>query len=114
MEYGLQLYSMRDMTAEDLQGALQHVAALGYRYVEFAGFFGHPAQKVKEWLTEYGLQVSGTHTGWQEIADHFEETLAYHQTIGNKNIIIPGADLKTREKLDAFIQKVHENQPKLT
>ena len=47
MEYGLQLYSVRDITGNDLAGALEQVAALGYRFVEFAGFFGHSAEDVK-------------------------------------------------------------------
>ena len=28
-------------------------------------------------LDKYGLEVSGTHTGWKEVAEHFEETVAY-------------------------------------
>ena len=114
MEYGLQLYSVRDITGQDLEGALAKVAALGYRFVEFAGFFGHSADKVKAMLDTYGLTVSGTHTGWQELsADRIDETIAYHKAIGNKNIIIPGADLSTREKLDALIALINEAQPKL-
>ena len=114
MEYGLQLYSVRDITGQDLEGALAKVAALGYRFVEFAGFFGHSADKVKAMLDTYGLSVSGTHTGWQELtADRIDETIVYHKSIGNKNIIIPGADLSTREKLDDLIALINEAQPKL-
>ena len=114
MKYGLQLYSVRDITGQDLEGALAKVAALGYRFVEFAGFFGHSADKVKAMLDTYGLSVSGTHTGWQELtADRIDETIAYHKSIGNKNIIIPGADLSTREKLDDLINLINEAQPKL-
>ncbi len=114
MEYGLQLYSVRDITGQDLEGALAKVAALGYRFVEFAGFFGHSADKVKAMLDTCGLTVSGTHTGWQELtADRIDETIAYHKAIGNKNIIIPGADLSTREKLDELIALINEAQPKL-
>ena len=114
MEYGLQLYSVRDITGQDLEGALAKVAALGYRFVEFAGFFGHSADKVKAMLDTYGLSVSGTHTVWQELtADRIDETIAYHKSIGNKNIIIPGADLSTREKLDDLINLINEAQPKL-
>lgn len=47
MEYGLQLYSVRDITASDLEGTLKQVAELGYKFVEFAGFFGHSAETVK-------------------------------------------------------------------
>ena len=41
IEYGLQLYSVRDITKENLKDALRQVAEMGYTYVEFAGFFGH-------------------------------------------------------------------------
>ena len=50
MEYGLQMYSVRDITNDDLAGALKKVAEIGYKYVEFAGFFGHPAEEVKAML----------------------------------------------------------------
>ncbi len=114
MEYGLQLYSVRDMTATDFEGALRSVAALGYRFVEFAGFFGYGAEEVKRMLDTYGLSVSGTHTGWQELtAENIEATIAYHTVIGNKNIIIPGADLSTKEKLDDLINLINEAQPRL-
>ena len=113
MEYGIQMYSVRDLTKESLDEALRQVAELGYKFVEFAGFFGHTAEKVKGMLDKYGLKVSGTHTGWQEVAEHFEETVAFHKAIGNKNIIIPGADLGNQEKLDAFIKMANEFQPKL-
>ena len=40
MKYGLQMYSVRDAAEKDLLGTLEKVAALGYHYAEFAGFFG--------------------------------------------------------------------------
>ncbi|MBQ7335730.1 MAG: sugar phosphate isomerase/epimerase [Clostridia bacterium] len=114
MDYGLQLYSIRDITENDLAGSLKQVAALGYRFVEFAGFFGHSAEEVRAMLDACGLQVSGTHTGCGELtADKIDETIAYHKTIGNTNIIIPGADFSTPEKLDATVDLINAAQKKL-
>ena len=113
MEYGLQLFSVRDLAEKNLDEALRQVSALGYKFVEFAGFFGHSAEEVRGMLEKYGLRVSGTHTGWQEIAEYFEETVAYHKAIGNTNIIVPGADLSDQKKLDAFIEMANEFQPRL-
>ena len=113
MEYGIQMYSVRDITATDMEGALRGLSEMGYKKVEFAGFFGIPAEEIRAMLDKYGLEVSGTHTGWQEVAEHFEETVAYHKAIGNTNIIIPGCDLSTQEKLDAFVAMANEFQPKL-
>ena len=47
MEYGLQMYSVRDFTEKDLLGTLKKVAEIGYKYIEFAGFFGNSAEDVK-------------------------------------------------------------------
>ncbi|MBQ2433462.1 MAG: sugar phosphate isomerase/epimerase [Clostridia bacterium] len=113
MEYGLQLYSIRDITGNDLEGALKQVADLGYKFVEFAGFFGHSAEEVKGWLDKYGLEVSGTHTGLKELENDLEGTIAYHKAIGNKNIIIPGHDLSDQAKIDDFVEKVNKIQPVL-
>ena len=61
MEYGIQLYSLRDITKEgDMEGALRAVAEMGYDFVEFAGFFDHSAKRITELLDKYGLRVSGT------------------------------------------------------
>ena len=61
MEYGIQLYSLRDLAEQNLGAALEAVAKMGYTHVEFAGFFGHSAEDVKAMLDHNGLKVSGTH-----------------------------------------------------
>ncbi len=110
--YGLQIYSVRDITKDDLLAALKKVAEIGYEYVEFAGFFGNSAEDVKKTLDENGLKCSGTHTGWQEVLpDVIDKTIEYHKTIGNKNIIIPGADLSTLEKISYFCDVVNNAMP---
>ncbi len=113
MKYGIQMYSLRDITDKRMEFALKSVAEMGYSFVEFAGFFGIPAEEIKAMLDNYGLYCSSTHTGWQEVANNFSETVKYHKTIGNKNIIIPGADLGNQEKIDSFVEMVKVCQPKL-
>ena len=114
MNYGLQLYSIRDLTPSDMAGSLEKVAKIGYKYVEFAGFFGHDAAEIRDLLDKNGLEVSGTHTGWQELLpENYEATVRYHKTIGNKNIIIPGADLSSAARIDEFVDFINTVQPKL-
>lgn len=113
MEYGIQLFSVRDVAEKNMDEALRQVSEQGYKFVEFAGFFGIPAEEIRKMLAKYNLKVSGTHTGWQEIAEHFEETVAYHKAIGNENIIIPGGDFSDQRKLDALIDMINEFQPRL-
>lgn len=113
MNYGIQMYSLRDITGNDLAGALRAVAEMGYKTVEFAGFFGHSAEEVRAMLDENGLTCIGTHSGLGELLDNFDETVKFHKTIGNTKYIIPGHDLSTREKLDTFIKQCNEIAPKL-
>jgi len=113
MKYGLQMYSVRDFTAKDMDYALREVAAMGYDFVEFAGFAGHSADSIKAMLDRYNIYVTSTHTGWGEIYNNTEATLEYHRTIGNRNLVIPGHDLGTAAKIDTFVNQVNELQPKL-
>lgn len=113
-EYGLQMYSVRDITGTSLKDALQKVAEMGYKYIEFAGFFGNAAEDVKSWLDEYGLICSGTHTGMDLIApEKLDETIAYHKAIGCTNLIVPGCDWSTPEKSAAVIETLNNAQKKL-
>ena len=59
MKYGLQMYSVRDITKDDLPGAVAKVAQMGYKLIEFAGFFGHTAEEVNKMLSDNGVTISG-------------------------------------------------------
>ena len=113
MEYGLQLYSVRDLTKDNLDLALILVAEMGYKFVEFAGFFGHSAEDVKAMLANYGLSVSGTHSHFADLDNDFAATVKYHQTLGNTNYIVPGAPWGTAEELTDTINKFNKYQPML-
>ncbi len=114
MEYGIQMFSVRDIAGKDLREALRKVAELGYLYVEFAGFFNHSAEEVKRWLNEFGLVCSGTHTGIDEIRpDRIDKTIAYHKAIGCDNLILPAAPWKPEDVMNANIALINEAQKKL-
>lgn len=112
-DYGLQLYSVRDFTAKDLDNTLKKVAEMGYTSVEFAGFFGHSAEEVKHMLETYGLAVSGTHSGFEDLEKDFAGTVAYHHAIGNRNYIVPGAPWQTARELAETVEKMNRFQPLL-
>lgn len=111
-EYGIQMFSIRDLAEKDLEASLRTVAEQGYKYIEFAGFHGNSAEDVAAWLDKYGLVVSGTHTNWKELQPEcLAETIAYHKIIGNTKIIIPGFDQSSMENLNAVIDTINYAQP---
>ncbi|MBQ1259127.1 MAG: sugar phosphate isomerase/epimerase [Clostridia bacterium] len=114
MNYGIQLYSIRDLAKNDMDAALRHVSELGYEFVEFAGFFDNSAEEIKEMLDKYSLKAYATHTNVSLVSDEMlEETIAFHKAIGCKNLIFPGADLKTGAKIDDFVALVKKVQERL-
>lgn len=110
--YGIQLYGVRDAMEKDVASTLQKIAQMGYKYVEFAGFFGHSAEEIRQFLEEAGLTCSGTHSHFDDLRPtKILETVAYHKTIGNPYYIIPGADLSTLEKIEDFCNVINFAQP---
>ena len=47
----MQLYTVRDLMKDDFEGTIAKVAQIGYKEVEFAGYFGRTAPQVKAVLT---------------------------------------------------------------
>ena len=112
MEYGIQLYSVRDLAEKDLAAALEAVAKMGYTHVEFAGFFGHPAKEVKAMLDNNGLKVSGTHALLDELDGDFGALVDYHHTIGNTNYVC-GIRKFDAERLATSVESLNKYQKML-
>lgn len=101
ISYGLQMFSVRDIAERDMREALRRISEMGYRYVEFAGFFNHSAKEIRAWLDEFGLLASGTHTNIAAtMPDTIGDTIAYHKEIGCKHLILPSANWKTEESME--------------
>ncbi len=113
-EYGIQMYSIRDITEDSMRLALKRVSEMGYKYIEFAGFFDYLPEQIKLWLDEFGLVCSGTHTGMDKITpEAIDETIRYHKIIGCDNLIVPGCDWSTPEKAQRVIDSLGFAQKKL-
>jgi len=114
-KYGIQMYSLRDITRDNMQKALESVAKMGYKYIEFAGFFNYTSEQIKGWLDEYGLECSSTHTGMDGIApENIDETIRFHKAIGCDRLIVPGCDWSTKEKADSVIDALNFAHKKLS
>lgn len=105
---GLQLYSIRDKMEQDMDAALKAVQEIGYEYVEFAGYFGKSAEKVRALLDKYGLKCISVHQGYEVFLDDPEYNVNYLKTIGAKFCAIPWMDVAKHKGSDAFDQTVKE------
>jgi sugar phosphate isomerase/epimerase len=86
---GLQLYSVREMLPKDLDGTLAKVASAGYKEVEAAGYFGHPAAEIRHAMDQAGLRCVSTHHVLSELRVHLDEFIEYGHAVGVEYIICP-------------------------
>lgn len=91
---GLQLYSVRDILPKDYEGTLHQVAALGYREVEAAGFFGHSPAEVKQAMDRVGLHCVSAHYPLTQLLPKVDETIQFGKDLGLSYIVCSSPMLK--------------------
>ena len=52
---GMELYTVRGKVAADMAGTLGALAKIGYKEVEFAGYYNHAATEIRDMLKANGL-----------------------------------------------------------
>src|SRR5437588_4571845 len=78
---GVQLYTVRDLMKNDFEGTIAKVAQIGYKEVEFAGYFGRTADQVKAVLVKNGLKAPSTHVQYDELDDKFPSVIEFSKAI---------------------------------
>ena len=99
---GLQLYTVRKAMPTDFDGTLAKVSAIGYKEVEFAGYFGHSPKDVRATLDKCGLTAPSMHTGYSTLGDKFPEVIESAKIIGHEYIVNPAIDDSMRKTADGW------------
>jgi sugar phosphate isomerase/epimerase len=97
----IQLYTLRDQLAIDLEGTLAELARIGYRRVEHAGFVGRTVAEFKAALDEVGIRATSGHVGIPQPFDAaaWRASLQDALTLRSRYIVHPffGIDFGTGE-----------------
>lgn len=101
---GLQLYTVRGLMKDDFEGTIAKVAQVGYKEVEFAGYFGRSADQVKAVLAKNGLKAPSTHVQYDELDEKFPSVIDFSKTIGLEYIICPWIPEDLRKSPDIWKQ----------
>jgi sugar phosphate isomerase/epimerase len=101
---GIQLYTVRKDMERDFEGTLKNIAAIGYKQVEFAGYFGHSPADVRAILKRYDLDAPSAHIqgGVDTLTKDLEKTIDDGKVIGHQYLIFPYIDEKQRRTLDDY------------
>lgn len=94
---GVQLYTLRSVMAEDVEGTLETVADIGYREVELAGLYGYSPSEMRSLLDSLKLKAPSSHIGLGEIRGDWEQTLEDARTLGQRYI---GVAFANEDSLD--------------
>ncbi|NUQ12932.1 MAG: sugar phosphate isomerase/epimerase [Gemmatimonadaceae bacterium] len=85
---GVQLYTVRRHMQESVERTLEQVARIGYREVEFAGYFGRPAREIRSLLDANGLTAPSAHSAdMSAVRTRLPQVLEEAGIIGHRYVI---------------------------
>jgi sugar phosphate isomerase/epimerase len=99
---GLQLYTVRTLMKTDVPGTLSKVAAVGYKEVEFAGYYKIPPKDLRAMLDKDGLTAPSCHVGYDVVENQWPQTIDDAHTMGHQYIICPWIDEAQRKSPDGY------------
>lgn len=99
---GLQLYTVRGEMEKDFEGSLEKIAAIGYKEVEFAGYYDKSPKDIRAILDRYGLIAPSTHAPLADIQTKLDQTIETAKAIGHQFLICPYLLDNDRRTLDDY------------
>ncbi len=99
---GLQLYTVRDLMKKDFEGTIAKVAQIGYKEVEFAGYFSKSPQDVRKILDTNKLTSPSEHVPYETVEKKWPETLEAAHAIGQTFIVCPWIEVSQRKEADGW------------
>lgn len=99
---GIQLYTLRDEMSENVPNTLSRLAQIGYKEVEFAGYFDHDAEELRRLLDEYGLVAPSSHVPLQLMHSEPEKTIEIANALGHRYLVVPSLPAEQRQSIDQY------------
>ena len=101
-DIGVQLYTVRTLLAKDFDGTMAQVARVGYKEVEFAGYYDRKPADLRKQLDSLGLSAPSAHIDLDALGDNWSRTLDDAETLGHDYLVVAWLDQKDRSTLDAL------------
>jgi sugar phosphate isomerase/epimerase len=100
---GVQLYTVRDLLQQDFEGTIERVARIGYKEVEFAGYYNRPPEQVRALLDRLGITAPSSHIAANLLRRDMAGQIALAKTIGHRYITMPSYPVsRTGTRLEAW------------
>ncbi len=105
---GLQLYTVRSLMSKDVDSTLAMVASVGYREVEFAGYYNHEPAALRATLDRLKLKSPSCHLGLDAVEGGFDATAVAAKTMGHEWVVVasvPGRFFQSVASLKELAQR---------
>jgi len=99
---GLQLYTVRDMMKANVEDTLAKVAGVGYKEVEFAGYFGRKPNEIRALLAKNGLTAPSSHVSYPEDWNAWRQTVSDAKTAGHRYVTVAWTPDEKRNRPGGF------------
>ena len=86
---GLQLYTLRNELSQDFEGTLAKVAELGYKEMEFAGYYNRSAREIKQVLDTNGMVSPAAHIQLAAVRADLQREIDFAAEVGQQYIVVP-------------------------
>jgi sugar phosphate isomerase/epimerase len=88
-QIGVQLYTVREATAQDMVGTLSRLAGIGYGAVEFAGFGNASPRQIRTVLEAEGITAIAAHVQLVDLETRPMQALAECELLGCEWVVVP-------------------------
>jgi sugar phosphate isomerase/epimerase len=100
---GVQLYTLRTEMEKDVDTTLARLGSLGYREVEFAGYFNRTPAQIKDSLAKAGLSAPSAHIPIEVLdGSQRDRALADAMAVGHQWVVVPWLAAEIRRSLDDY------------
>ncbi len=86
---GLQLYTLRDLMAKSVPETLKLVASVGYKELEFAGYFDQSPKQIRSILDAEGLTSPSGHVPLGMLDKDINAAIDTALEVGQRYIVLP-------------------------
>lgn len=99
---GLQLYTVRTALQKDFRGTLAALAAMGYREVEFAGYFNQKPADIRALLRDLNLTAPSAHIGDDLFGPNAQRVIDDALVVGHRYLVCPWVAPEQWRDLDGW------------
>lgn len=99
---GVQLYTLRSEMAKSVEKTLERVAKIGYREVEFAGYYNKSPKEIVSILKANRISAPSAHVDLDTIRKKWGEALDVASEIGHQYVVCPWIPENERQSANDY------------